>query len=262
LPMGVTAMTTPEPRQPVPGQPVPGQPVPGQPVPERPVPQRKAAGPPTAEQPAAPPALSKVLPRSRLRETVSAARERIRAAREEANRRDHDADWDGDSGAGEHRDENQDVPYALRLTAAWGWRLLILAAVGYALLWVVGRLAAVVIPLVIALLLSALLAPAVRILRTNLRLPRSLATALVLVGGLLIVVGTLTLLVTQIVNGAPELAEKAGQGIGQIRDWLRDGPLHLSTQELDDTLKASGTWVRDNRQSLTSGAFATATAGL
>lgn len=198
--------------------------------------------------------------RSRVRDTIAAARERIRVARAQVGLDERD-DWDVEHPA-EARNENLDVPYGLRIVAAWAWRLLVLAAAGYVLLWLVGRLAAVVIPLTIALLLSAMLSPAVHMLRTKLRLAPSLATAIVLIGGLVLAVGTLTLLITQIVSGAPELSAKAGEGGGQIRDWLRDGPLNLSTQELDSALKASRIWIQDNRQSLTSGIFATATAGV
>ncbi|HCT75053.1 MAG TPA: AI-2E family transporter [Micromonosporaceae bacterium] len=154
------------------------------------------------------------------------------------------------------------VPYGLRTSAAWGWRIVVLAAAGYVLLWLVARLSQVLIPLAIALLLSALLAPAVGVLRNRLRFPPSLATAVVLVGGLLIVLGTLTLVITQFISGAPDMADKAAAGVGEIQRWLRDGPLNLSTKQLDDALAAANTWLDENRQSLTSGALATATAGI
>ncbi len=194
-----------------------------------------------------------------LRNRLNAARQRIRAARE---RQYLDNETANESDEDDARDANLAVPYGLRVTAAWGWRMLILAAVAWVLLWLIGRLSAVLIPLVIALLLTAILAPPVRILRTRLKLPPSLATAIVLVGGVLVLAGALTLLITQIVQGAPELAEKSTAGVGEIRDWLRDGPLHLSTAQLDNALEASGTWLQDNRESLTSGALATATAGV
>src|SRR5688572_913592 len=131
-------------------------------------------------------AAPKTIATSRLRDSVHAGRERIRVAREGSSHVDDD-DVAGGVDGGEDRDENFAVPYGLRVSAAWGWRLLVLAGAGYVLLWLVGRLAAVIIPLVIALLLSAMLAPAVRILRTKLRLPAALATAIVLIGGLLTV---------------------------------------------------------------------------
>jgi predicted PurR-regulated permease PerM len=202
--------------------------------------------------------------RGRLRRAAGAARERIRAGRRADDGNSSDDGFAEDDIALNESTRNADaaVPYALRLCAAWTWRFLVLAAGGYVLVLLIGQLSQVLIPLAIALLLSALLAPAVGFLRTRWRMPASLATALVLVGGLLVVLGTLTLVITQFVDGVPALAEKAATGVGEIQRWLRDGPLDLSSRQLADGLAAAGTWLQDNRQSLTSGALATATAGI
>src|SRR5947208_13064680 len=59
------------------------------------------------------------------------------------------------------RSADDQVPFPLRISAAWSWRLLIVAAAATVVLWVVVKLHQVVIPVAIALLLSALLSPAV-----------------------------------------------------------------------------------------------------
>ncbi|SCL40304.1 Predicted PurR-regulated permease PerM [Micromonospora pallida] len=153
--------------------------------------------------------------------------------------------------------DDADVPHALRIAAAWSWRLLVVGLIGWALLRFVGQVRIVIIPLVVALLLSALLAPAVGwLLRA--RFPRSLATAVVLVGGLAAVVGTLTLVVNEFIKGVPELSAKSSQGVRQIQDWLKTGPLHLSDSQLDRVIDDGQQWVNDNTNQLTSGALSTA----
>jgi putative heme transporter len=147
------------------------------------------------------------------------------------------------------------VPYALRIAAAWAWRLLVIGVVGWALLRIIGNIRIVVVPLLIALLLSALLAPAVTWLRRA-RLPSSLATALVLVGGLAAVVGTLTLVINEFINGAPELAAKASDGVRQIQQWLKTGPLHVSDRDLNGYIEQGQQWINQNTRRLTSGALA------
>jgi predicted PurR-regulated permease PerM len=134
----------------------------------------------------------------------------------------------------------------------------VLGVLAYYLIQLIGSVRIVVIPLAIALLLSALLAPAVGLL-LRAGVPRSLATAVVLVAGLAAVVGTLTAVVTQFINGVPELAENVSAGIRQIQNWLRTGPLHLSDDQLDDAISAGEAWLNENTQSLTSGAVSTAT---
>jgi predicted PurR-regulated permease PerM len=153
--------------------------------------------------------------------------------------------------------DDADVPHALRIAAAWAWRLLVLGVVGYYLIKLVGQLRIVVIPLAVALLLSALLAPAVGLL-LRARVPRSLATAVVLVGGLAAVIGTLTLVINEFINGLPDLAENASNGVRTIQDWLKTGPLHLSDEQLDQAIEAGEKWLNDNTASLTSTTIATA----
>ncbi|MCX4389218.1 AI-2E family transporter [Micromonospora peucetia] len=153
--------------------------------------------------------------------------------------------------------DDADVPHGLRIAAAWSWRLIVIGVVAWALLKVVGTVKIVVIPLAVALLLSALLAPAVGwLLRA--RLPRSLATAVVLVGGLAGVIGTLTLVVNEFIQGVPELSKKSSEGVRQIQDWLKTGPLHLSDGQLDNYIEEGQKWINNNTEKFTSGALSTA----
>jgi predicted PurR-regulated permease PerM len=152
--------------------------------------------------------------------------------------------------------DDADVPHGLRIAAAWSWRLIVIGVVAWALMKIVSTVSIVIIPLAIALLLSALLAPAVGwLLRA--RFPRSLATAVVLVGGLAAVIGTLTLVVNEFIQGAPELSKKSSEGVRQIQDWLKTGPLHLSDNQLDRYINEAQAWI-NNTQRFTSGAVSTA----
>ncbi|MER5458243.1 AI-2E family transporter [Micromonospora sp. NPDC002389] len=153
--------------------------------------------------------------------------------------------------------DDADVPHALRIAAGWSWRLIVVGVVFWALVKVVSTISIVIIPLAVALLLSALLAPAVGwLLRA--RFPRSLATAVVLVAGLAAVIGTLTLVVNEFIKGVPELAAKSTQGLQQIQDWLKTGPLHLSDNDLDRYIEEIQQFVNNNTERFTTGALSTA----
>ncbi|GAA4932689.1 AI-2E family transporter [Actinoplanes utahensis] len=152
--------------------------------------------------------------------------------------------------------DDADVPQPLRIAAAWSWRLIVVGVIGWALLRLVGMVSIVVVPLAIALLLSALFGPAVGWL-LRLRLPRSLATFLVLVGGIGLLAGTLTLVVNEFVAGVPKLTENASAGVRQIQQWLRTGPLHLSDAQVDEAIDAGQKWINSNTTSLTSTGIAT-----
>jgi len=136
--------------------------------------------------------------------------------------------------------------------------MLVIVAAAAVVLWLVARLSLVVIPLAIALLLAALLTPTAGWLRRRAHFPRTLASAMVLVGGLIVVAGTLTLVITQFVRGFPALAAKSTDGIRQIQAWLKNGPLHLSNQQLGGAADATQNWLDTHRDTLTSGALSTA----
>jgi predicted PurR-regulated permease PerM len=169
-----------------------------------------------------------------------------------------DADSTADVHPSTSSRDDADVPHGLRIAAAWSWRLIVIGVVAWTLIRVVGTIRIVIIPLIIALLLSALLAPAVGLL-LRARFPRSLATAVVLVTGLAAVVGTLTLVVNEFIRGVPDLSRKTTDGIRQIQEWLRTGPLHLSDNQLNSYIEEGEQWINENTQSLTSGALSTAT---
>ena len=153
--------------------------------------------------------------------------------------------------------DDEEVPHSLRIAAAWSWRLIVVGVVGWALLRFIGIISIVVIPLAIALLLSALLAPAVGWLRHR-QTPPSLATFLVMIGGLAAVAGTLTLVINQFVDGLPELTTNASAGVRQIQQWARTGPLHLSDAQVNDAIDTAQNWINSNTSQLTATGFATA----
>src|SRR5206468_7256276 len=127
-----------------------------------------------------------------VRQRVSDAYAARRAAVELAHDEGFGDGYAAASAAVAHDDGSRSVPTevalpnGLRLAAAWSWRMLVIVAAAAVVLWLVGRLRLVLVPLAIALLPAALLTPAVRWLRRQAHLPRSLATAVVLVGGLVV----------------------------------------------------------------------------
>lgn len=158
--------------------------------------------------------------------------------------------------------DDAEVPKELRIAAAYSWRLIVIAAAAVGVTYLIGRLSAVVIPLAISLLLSALLSPGVRFLRKRAKFPPSLASGLVLVTGLAAVSGTLTLFIQQFVSKFDELTSNAAAGLERIRDWLQTGPLNLSTEQLDNAIEAGQKWINDHQGAITGGALSTVTATL
>jgi predicted PurR-regulated permease PerM len=157
--------------------------------------------------------------------------------------------------------DDVEIPKVLRVAAAWSWRLILIVAAAWAVMWMLGRLHKVVIPVAIALLLSALLSPAVGWL-VGKKVHRTLATSLVVIGGVVLVAGTLTLVVTEFVNNYGRLADQTQGGLASIQRWLKNGPLHLTDKQLNGALDTAQTWLKDHQSNLTTGALSTATTAL
>jgi putative heme transporter len=207
--------------------------------------------------------------RSNLRRAYDTGRESVRHARQEIAEREFEPERVEDDfeppppaepemvhhSTASHDDI--EVPHSLRISAAWSWRLIVVGVVGWALLRFISTISVVVIPLAIALLLSALLAPAVGWL-FRLKLPRSLATFLVLICGIGVIAGTLTLVINQFIAGLPELTSKTTQGVRQIQEWAKTGPLHLSDTQLNNAIDNAQNWINSNTSTLTSTGLSTA----
>jgi predicted PurR-regulated permease PerM len=159
----------------------------------------------------------------------------------------------GGSGA----DDDAAVDPFVRKAAAWAWRLLVILAAIMALIWLTVQLKVIVVPVALAVILCALLVPAVDWLDRR-GAPRGGAVALVLLTGMAVFGGILTFVVTQFVAGLPSLTEQVTLSIDNATRWLIDGPLHLSREQIDKAGDAAVTALRDNQEKLTVGALSTA----
>jgi putative heme transporter len=140
------------------------------------------------------------------------------------------------------------VPRGLEIAAAWSWRVILVVVVLWGIIWMARYLSEVVIPVVVAILLTALMLPVADALRKGRwGMPRAAATAITVIGAVAAIVGVLIVIGGQIAGQGPELSSNVVNGFNKLSDWLnngpltkwlRDGPLHLSPTWLD-----SSTWV-------------------
>jgi len=150
------------------------------------------------------------------------------------------------------------IPCGIKVAGAWAWRIVLFVLATYLLLRLVAALRLMVIPVVVAILLAALLEPVAGGLRKR-GVNRSLAAAIVLVGGLVVVFGGLGVIVMTFIGQFDNLSSRVGDGINEIQSWLSSGPLHISEQQLSDTMASLRKQFTANRGALTSGALSTAT---
>ena len=145
-------------------------------------------------------------------------------------------------------DLNASVPRGLQVAAAWSWRVILVVILLWGIVWMARYLSEVLIPVAVAILLTALMLPVADALKKGRwGLPRAAATAVTVIGAVAAIVGVLIVIGGQIAGQGPELSANVVNGFNRLSDWLnngpltrwlRDGPLHLSPAWLD-----SSTWV-------------------
>lgn len=130
------------------------------------------------------------------------------------------------------------VPRWLQAAGGWAWRLLFIAIAAYLAYRVAARLAVVVVPCAAALLLTALLQPLTSRLRRS-GMPTLAATWCTLLGAIIVLAGTITLVTIRVRAEYPGLKAQVRHTTHQIQTWLAGAPLHLkaaSLQKLSDKL--------------------------
>lgn len=145
------------------------------------------------------------------------------------------------------------VPPGLRIAGAWSWRLLAVAGALGVFFYLVSYLRLLVIPLLIATLLSALLVPLKNWLVHH-RWPKWLAIAVAELGTLIIVAALITLVVSQVRAGFGDLRDQTVSSVHELRDWLTGPPFNVSDSELSGYLDQAMSFIKTDSSALVSGA--------
>ena len=149
-------------------------------------------------------------------------------------------------------DEN--IPPGIRLAGAWSWRLLALAGAAAVFIFLIIQLRLIVIPLLVAVLVSALLVPFVGFLVRH-RWPKVLAIAVALLGTLAVIGGLITLAATQIAAGSAGLSERLAASYEDLKGALLASPLQLSESELNDFVEQASESIQADSQIFVTGAL-------
>lgn len=125
------------------------------------------------------------------------------------------------------------VPHQLRLASAISWRVLVVVGAIAVVALTLAEIRLVVLPVVFALFISAALFLPVRGLR-RLHFPPAAAAATALVGALLVLGGLVTLIAPHVAGQFGDVRDNVREGAVQVTDWLLEGPLDLSRNELEN----------------------------
>ncbi|WP_427869648.1 AI-2E family transporter [Leucobacter luti] len=159
---------------------------------------------------------------------------------------------------GERPDAAVELPLGVRVAAAWSWRLI---AIGLALagfLWLIVQVRIIVIPLLIAILFTALLAPIVQWFERQ-GAPRWLGVVTALAVFVASVWVLITLIVSQMRTGFDDLAKRSEQVWWELRHWIESSPLGISAEELDKFVNQIFKTIERHQSEIWNGALGVAT---
>jgi predicted PurR-regulated permease PerM len=151
------------------------------------------------------------------------------------------------------------LPRGVRVASEWAWRLLVIVALAGVVVYLVIQFQDIVVPLLVALLVCALVAPTVARLRRH-RWPKWLAIVVCLVALAVIVGGLVLLVVWQVRIGIPELQREWTAAYDRVREALRQPPFSISDRDLAGYLKDAGAFVQKDSSTILGGALKVGTA--
>ncbi len=146
------------------------------------------------------------------------------------------------------------VPLSLRIAGAWSWRIIVVGIVLFAAGNVLALLSPLVLPLVIAILIAAPLERLVTWMQ-RLKIPRGLGAAIAVLSLVIVVLGLGVAIGTSVMSGFESLRQSAAEGFDQLVNWLVDGPLHVSSDQINGTVDQVLNTARENAWGLASGAW-------
>ena len=143
------------------------------------------------------------------------------------------------------------VPWGVRVAAEVGWRLLVLAGTVWVLMRIISTVQLVVLAFVIALLLTALLEPAVARLKQA-GVPRGPATALTAIFGFVVIGLIAWFVIWQVLENVDNLSEQVQNGIEDLRRRLLEGPFHVNDKQINGLAQSLVDAVGANTDAITS----------
>jgi predicted PurR-regulated permease PerM len=123
------------------------------------------------------------------------------------------------------------VPETLQLATEWSWRLLLIVGASAMIIFLLAQLSFLVVPLMIAVLLSALAAP-LNLLLLRWKFPRWLATFSTVVLFLGFITTLMWLVINEVMRGWAQVLDRTRVAYDDLVVYLLESPLQLSEADL------------------------------
>jgi putative heme transporter len=134
----------------------------------------------------------------------------------------------------------------------WSLRWLLIAAGATLLGLLVREFWSILLPVILALIVTTVLQPPAWYLERKLGIPTAVSAAVVLVGSLAAVALVVVLLAPTVGNQSGDIANDASTGLTQIQDWVNNSDL-ISDKQIDSVVSAAQDRLTSSASSIASG---------
>ncbi|WP_420751648.1 AI-2E family transporter [Rhodococcus sp. O3] len=132
--------------------------------------------------------------------------------------------------------------------------VVLIAAGAVVLGWIIEKMWVVVLPVALAIVVSTVLWPPTRALMKR-RVPPAAAASVTLLLFFAVVGGIIAGIVPSVVSQAPELGNKATEGIHKVEDWIQGPPFNLRDEQLENAVQVVVEKVQGSAATIASGVF-------
>lgn len=145
------------------------------------------------------------------------------------------------------------VTPSIRIAAAWSWRVIVVIVALIPIGWLISQASIIVIPLLAAILVTALLVPLTNLLTVRFHWPKWLAliAAMITLLAALAALGALVVLAFR--TGRTLDAAQLQVQYRSLLEWVEASPLHITQAQVDEWLSGAVTWVQSNVGTLLQG---------
>lgn len=150
--------------------------------------------------------------------------------------------------------EVREIPIGVRRAAAWSWRILLVIALLVVVVKALSTLMTLIVPVLVAVLLTSLLNPFVSLLTRHTFLGRAAASGVALLGLILVVSGMLTLAGRSLFSQLADIQQQAVAGFDQLTTFVTD-KLQIDTPAIDAARDELLAKVQENSGTIVSGAL-------
>ncbi|WP_232017085.1 AI-2E family transporter [Gordonia insulae] len=148
----------------------------------------------------------------------------------------------------------QVVLTGLRSSSVVSLQVVLVVAAFWVLMWVVGKLWVILLPILFAIIVCTVLWPPVRWMRKR-GVPPAAASLVMMLVAVGVLAGVISVIVPSIVRQAPELASRATDGVRKLQDWIQGPPLNIKDEQLDNIVDTITHRLQSSASSIAAGVF-------